>query len=125
MKLRVVFTGDISFSERFSGSWNRDDLLSPRIRSYLNEADDVIGNVESPLTSNRKQNNKKLSHSSDPRAGRFLRESNIKVWNLANNHIKDCGEKGIIDTLDAGKANDCKIIGVGKTPESAATPIII
>ena len=125
MALRIAFTGDISFSEKFKDGWQRADLLDAGITDFLESAHVVVGNVESPLTQEGKQTQNYLSHASAPEAGEYLERHNIRVWSLANNHIMDCGQQGFKDTLENAKANGCRVIGAGTDVDAASEPAVV
>ncbi len=124
-KTRVVFTGDIAFSKYFEKGWKKDALFDIGIEEFLKAADYVVANVECPLTEEGFHRESKLLHACSPEAGAFLKEKNIRIWNLANNHMMDCGAGGIKDTLQAATDNGCQTIGAGKNLEEASEPIII
>jgi len=121
----IAFTGDISFSKYMTDAWKKEDLLDGQVTEFLHSADHVVANVECTL-SNTPVEGKGLKHSSDPKAGAFIRDKlNSKIWSLANNHILDAKAQGLLDTLDAAKTYGCQTIGAGATREEAAKPIYL
>ena len=122
--LRLVFTGDISFSGYYDGL-EKDDILCNEVREYVKGADSVIGNVECALTNHVINSNRALNHASPIGAGLFLANNNIKIWNLANNHVFDCGLDGLNDTIATAKSNGCITIGAGNSLEEASEGTII
>lgn len=122
---RVVFTGDIAFSRYFQDGWRSEGSLSAEVEEYLREADYVVANVESPLSDGKIISDRALNHVSDPEAGKYLASLNMKVWNLANNHILDCGVKGLADTLQTARENNCQTIGAGCNLDEAMKPVIL
>lgn len=118
MSTEVVFTGDISFSKHFENGWNNPGLLAPEIEHFLQRADHVVGNVESPVTDAAEyQSTRMLNHSSNPQSAAFLAEKGIRIWNLANNHMMDCGSQGLADTVRYADENGCAVIGAGTDTE--------
>ena len=123
--IRLVFTGDISFSEHFINCWQNDGCLSDEVKKYLKASDYVIANLESPISEQEISSNRQLNHRSPAGAGRYLADNNIRVWNLANNHITDCGDEGLLDTLYYAEKNSCQTIGAGKNLHEASEAIIL
>ena len=118
------FTGDTAFSKIFKDSYANEKLFSNEIEDFLTSSDYTVVNVEGPLTFNKDVSGKDLVHSSSPLSANKIVEINGKIWNLANNHVMDCGEAGLFDTLNAAKENDCFTIGAGKNLSDAMTPFI-
>ncbi len=122
---RIVFTGDIVFSGYFSDGWSGKGCLSGEVLEYLKQADHVVGNVECPLTNEPIHSNRQFNLAGSPEAGRYLYDINIRNWNLANNHIMDCGSQGLLDTIETAHACGCRTIGAGKNEDAAAAPLIL
>lgn len=122
--MRLVFTGDLSFSECFENDID-DAVFAPEIAEYLHDADHVIANVECAITDRAINSDRALNHASSPLAGELLARNNMKIWSLANNHITDCGEDGILDTLSAANRLQCSVIGAGRSLDEAAKPVIL
>ena len=121
----IAFTGDISFSKYMADAWKKEDLLDEKMTDFLHSADYVVANVECALSADTARKGG-LRHTSDPAAGGFIKEKlNSKIWSLANNHILDCGAKGLLDTLQVAKDNGCRTLGAGETREAAAKPVFI
>lgn len=125
MNTRLIFSGDISFSRYFRNGWKNEGCLSSEIVDYLKSADYVIANVESPLTDRKISSTRELNHASAYDAGEYLKASNIGIWNLANNHIMDCGYEGLNDTLVCAGNNKCLTIGAGNNQKEALIPLIL
>lgn len=121
----VVFTGDVAFSRLFAEGWKGEGCLSGEVLEFLRTADCAAANVESPLTRGGFAQAKDLLHASDPDSGAYLRASHMEVWNLANNHICDCGEQGLEDTLRCAEENGCVPLGAGRDLEAASQPVIV
>lgn len=119
------FTGDTAFSKIFKDSYKNEKLFSSEINDFLMSSDYTVVNIEGPLTLNRDVSGKDLVHSSSPQAAKKIVEINGNIWNLANNHVMDCGEAGLFDTLNAAKQNGCTTIGAGENLSDAMTPFII
>ena len=123
--MRIVFTGDISFSKYMCDGWKNEGTVSSEVAAFLHRADHVIANVESPLTDRKINSNRVLNHASDPAAGTYLAKLNMKLWSLANNHITDCGADGLADTLRIAGENDCRTLGAGMDLNDASAPVYL
>ncbi len=122
---KVSFTGDIAFSKYFADAWKRDDFIDADILSYLNGSEYVVANIESPFTSEGIDSDRPLNHASNPAAICTLRQINANIWTIGNNHVLDCGEKGMTDTMNLAKENGFETVGAGHNVDEAIRPIII
>lgn len=121
----ISFTGDIAFSKYFKNAWQNLDFIDGRIVDYLQNSAYVVANVECPLTAGDVSVDSSLTHASDPGAIDCLKLINANIWSVANNHIMDCGAKGLADTMRYAKENNCKIFGAGMNKQEAAKPVLI
>ncbi len=103
------------------------------VMGTLYEADVVIGNLESPLTgrvaptpakSVESLKNKKnfIFKAEDENTARDLRDAGLTVLSLANNHVMDYKEEGLIDTLDRLEKVGIKTAGAGRNSKEAYQP---
>ena len=124
-KTRIVFTGDIVFCGYFGNGWSGKGCLSHDVSEYLMQADHVVGNIECPFTDAPIQSDRLFNLSGSTEAGKYLRSVNITNWVLANNHIKDCGDDGLLETIRTAHENDCKTVGAGENESEAAEPLVL
>lgn len=120
----IAFTGDIAFSKYFKEHWNRE-FLDAEIKDFLNNADHVVANVESPLTESGISSKMEISHLSSPDAWQWFKSISADIWTLANNHILDCGESGMSDTMAAAKRCNAVTVGAGKNIDEASEYITL
>ncbi len=123
--MKIAFTGDISFNKYFLNTYNKEDLLDKETLDFLNSGDVTVANVEGAIFSGTGSAKKALVHSNPPEMIDFLRKINAGVWNIANNHIIDCGEEGLKYTIDYAKKNGCKTLGIGETIDGAEKSVIL
>jgi poly-gamma-glutamate synthesis protein (capsule biosynthesis protein) len=121
---RIAFTGDLSFSARFSDACS-EDFVDQEVVGWLGGTDHVVANVECPVTSKPIQSDQPLTHASTPEILPQLRKLRVDVLNLANNHMLDCGEDGLLDTLAFAAGNRLSAIGAGKTLAEASRPLVL
>jgi len=108
--INLIISGDFAPlvpTEKISGD-HFADLLQ-----ILKCSDLHITNLECPLTySENKIEKSGPGIKSDPASVSLLVQSNVKLACLANNHIFDYGEKGIIDTLEVLKKSNIESAGI-------------
>jgi len=100
-----------------------DDLLP-----HLAQADLRIVNLECALTGHSAQwsrTGKMFHFRADPKAVRVLQVADIDACVLANNHILDFEERGLLDTLHVLRANGIRYAGAGPNAAKAAAPAML
>ncbi len=81
-----------------------------------------IVNLETAITCRGQHAPKGINYRMSPDNASVLKAARIDACTLANNHVLDWGETGLIDTLSVLDRLDVKRAGVGRTKEEAATP---
>ena len=96
------------------------------LTQLVREADIAMANLECVLTSSPKPADKigPVLHGR-PQDAAFLAEAGFDLLGLANNHIKDCGPAGVIETLEACARAGLRTTGAAAHAEAAATPTLI
>ena len=120
----VAFTGDIAFSRYFKDGWQKDILDQP-ITDFLRGSDHVVANVECPLTDSVVTSKMEITHYSDPKAGGWFKGIGADIWTLANNHILDCGDVGMEDTIACAHQNGAVTVGAGRNIDEASQCVSI
>lgn len=112
---------DLVFSGDFAPLINPNEILESHfsdIESLLNSCDLHITNLECPLTFSDKSIVKSgPSIKAHPQNIELLKQANVSIACLANNHIFDFNEKGIIDTIETCKTNRIDSIGIVSRPD--------
>ena len=80
---QIAFTGDIAFTKYFSNSCDDKHLLDEEIVQFLSSTE--IG--------------KPLTHANPLECVEWIKKINGNTWNLANNHLMDCGLSGLKSTM--------------------------
>lgn len=119
-EIKLLFLGDMMFDRwiRQVGEKKGYDFIFQSVDDSLKGNDLIIGNLEGPIT-----DNKSVSTSSefgaknnfiftfDPKTARALRDHNINLVSLGNNHILNFGQNGLEQTekylTDAGMDYFC------------------
>jgi poly-gamma-glutamate synthesis protein (capsule biosynthesis protein) len=126
----LAFLGDVMLGRDISQAlrhrppeWFWGDAL-PLLRG----TDAVLANLESPITTAdaRWRETWKLYHfRASPEAVRILTTANVRFVCLANNHMLDFRERGLLDTIAALDAAGICHAGAGRTgAEAAATALL-
>lgn len=130
----ITFVGDTSFCESYHIQLDGKDLIQSKGRAYslqrvapmLVASNLVVANLETPLTSKAHsplEGHKKFIHWSDPvESPKVLKQYNIDVVSLANNHTLDFGTEALLETFDSLDNNKIKWFGAGPTAADAQRP---
>jgi poly-gamma-glutamate capsule biosynthesis protein CapA/YwtB (metallophosphatase superfamily) len=84
-----------------------------------------IVNLETALTNSTSKKVKTFNFKAGPDKVRSLTRAGVTVVNLANNHILDFSEEGLIDTIHTLNSAGIKYAGAGLDYEEAARPVIL
>ncbi len=126
-KAEIIICGDLCPTDDTREYFDKQDCdsLFNNVLPIFDKADFVLGNLEFVLTD---------SPSPITKAGpvlfgntnyiKLLKNAGIQAVSLANNHIKDCGESGVLSSMNACKKNDVEFFGVGENISKAKEPYI-
>jgi poly-gamma-glutamate synthesis protein (capsule biosynthesis protein) len=123
----IVICGDLCPTEdtkKYFDNQDNDSLFND-VLPILKSANFVLGNLEFVLTDSPKPIIKAgpILHGKTSYI-KTLKAAGIDAVSLANNHIKDCGEDGILSTINACKENDVDFFGAGENITKAKVPYI-
>lgn len=89
----------------------------------------VFGNLEGPLTDRPvkpfRDKNEPYYFQIPSRFVRSLRLAGFDVLSLANNHIKDCGPDGVLDSIRTVTAAGMRPVGAGADDREARRPVFV
>jgi poly-gamma-glutamate synthesis protein (capsule biosynthesis protein) len=94
----------------------------------LRSADAVLANLECAITSHQHRYSrapKVFYFRADPSAIALLLVANIQAVSLANNHVLDFQEQGLLDTLHYLNTAGIRYAGAGRNLGEATTPVIL
>src|SRR5947207_3548601 len=99
----LIAVGDIMLGGRATEPISKFGASYPfeAIAPLLRRASIVLGNLEGPLADRATPRGRRYSYRIDTQTVGSLKSANIKVLNLANNHLMDCGREGVVETFDA------------------------
>lgn len=125
--MKLLFCGDIMPGGVLP---YQNEFLSSTMKDYLEKFDLIIGTLETAIGTNipydaiKMEGRQNIIYSRDEDFFR-LKEMNIGVVTLANNHIFDLGVEGLKNTIDTLKKNNIQYCGAGLNIEEASKPIIL
>ncbi|MAG15687.1 poly-gamma-glutamate biosynthesis protein [Candidatus Woesearchaeota archaeon] len=93
--------------------------------SLLQSTDVNLINLETTLTTSNKIVPKVFNFKADPDKVQSLLDARIDVVTIANNHILDFSEEGLIETISVLDKAGINHVGAGVNISEAATPVII
>lgn len=121
--ITIAVVGDLMLQHPLVSS-NRSPRTA-RIWEVLGGVDVVVANLEVPLTGREAPADKHVAYRADPVLADDLRAVGIDVVTLANNHMFDQGEAGMLDTLQALQAAGVATIGAGRDLAAALAPAVL
>jgi poly-gamma-glutamate synthesis protein (capsule biosynthesis protein) len=101
-----------------------DLMVSKNVNIRVNY-DKIVVNLEAPITDRRKPIKNKVSLRSDPRCVDNILSEDIDAVCLANNHIMDYGDDGLVDTLRYLENRSVKYFGAGRERANFNNPAYI
>lgn len=121
--MKILITGDLVINQ----SYEEINNIDQNIVDLFHGSNINIVNLEAPITNNTKKILKTGPHlkSNTKSTLQALKYLNINLVTLANNHIKDYDQKGVIDTIEWCKSNNILSVGAGKNLKYASKPLIL
>jgi len=119
---RLALGGDVMLSRWVSRKAHQEkDPSWPfrQIAPFFECADIAFVNLESPFTPNKRPFDKGMVFGAPPDMLEGLRLAGIDVVSTANNHARDCGDKGVEFTLQLLKENGIAAAGTGLSEDLA------
>lgn len=115
--LELLAVGDIFLQTR------TDKYPFENVGSILKGKDILFGNLETVLSKRGNPLPKRVSLRTDPEKVRYLMDAGFSIVNIANNHIMDYGELGLLDTIDVLEKSGIQFVGAGRNIGEAISPI--
>jgi len=116
----VLFTGDL-IPASTSGNIYSEELLC-----VLEDKDFSIVNLEATLTRSEDRILKTGNNfKSSPESVQHIIRGKFDAVALSNNHIRDFGDQGVLDTLKTCKKHNILTVGAGKNIEAASEPLTV
>lgn len=128
MNIKINICGDVvptSINEELFKSGDVINLIGEELSNLFKNSDLNICNLECPLTdSDIKIDKNGPSLKASKNTIKAIKDMNIHICSLANNHIKDYGKQGIVDTINVLKDNNIDYLGAGINMNEAKAPLI-
>lgn len=120
--LKILITGDLVLKQSSKECFIDSNLAKLFSQSHLN-----IINLEAPITKSTLKTLKTgINLKGDKKNTAYiLKTLNTHAVTLANNHIMDFGEEGLMDTLKFCQENHIKTVGAGANLDEASQTIYI
>lgn len=112
----LLIAGDFCPNARLgSRRFEQDEIVSDSIRAIINESDYSIVNLECPVVDSDLQPILKQGPSLKcfPEALAYLKRVGFSAVSLANNHIRDYGDEGLLNTIAHAENNGLDYVGAG------------
>ena len=132
--ITLRFAGDINFDDDYFpmqhfqeiGAESISEVIDPEYVELMNKADVMWINNEFCYTdSGEPLAGKAFTFAADPENVKYLKELGVDVAGLANNHVFDYGEQGLLDTLATLGAAGIPYVGAGHNINEAASPVYV
>jgi poly-gamma-glutamate capsule biosynthesis protein CapA/YwtB (metallophosphatase superfamily) len=127
-EVSIAIVGDIMFGPDIGKIMDREGSMVPfaGVSQVLKESDIIYGILEGGIsTGGEPVQDKENTFRSRPSAARGLSNAGFNLVNLANPHIMDYGEKGLLETMEYLSWYGVKYVGAGLNPKEARKPVII
>lgn len=127
--MKLLIAGDLSLQGRAQQcSWSDEQLRKAfaDVRNIVGGCDRAIVNLESPVTENNSFITKDGPNLKNPlEVFNIVRFCGFDAVTLANNHLKDFGGDGVVDTLKQCKKHGIETVGAGTSLKEARKAMII
>ena len=125
--ITIGFTGDVMIGRGVNATISNNGYSYPwgNVLPLFKNTDINIINLEAALTNSNKKVSKTFNFKATPDRIKTLTEACITVTNLANNHVLDFSEEGLIETIQTLNEADIKYAGAGMNEAAAEKPVIL
>ena len=96
-----------------------------KVHDYLSRGDIVFGNLECPIASGRKIGSGEMVFRAEPGMETVLKHTGFTVVSLANNHMPDFGERGVLETLHYVRSAGIRTAGAGRNDWEAYSAALV
>ena len=121
--VRIVALGDVGFSGRVAEAAPDGNPLSllMEVAPFLQEADIVFANLESPLVANPSGSG---YFAGLPAGAAALRQAGVTLVSLANNHAYDYGAPGMLETIHYCRTAGLQVLGADEDEPARAKQLL-
>ncbi len=123
-EITLVFGGDVTFANHFEYHVkSKYDYPFAKL-PILKAADIAMVNLENPMTKGGVPTDKPFVFKAKPEYLNVLKNGGVDIVTLANNHIYDYRESGLVKTIAHLNDFGIKFVGAGRNIEEARRPVI-
>lgn len=125
--ITIGLAGDVMIGRGVNAAISNKGYVYPwgDVLQLLKSTDINIINLEAALTHSDKRVFKTFNFKATPDKVKTLTEASITAVNLANNHILDFSEEGLVETIKALDGANIKHVGAGMNEEEAQKPVVL
>ncbi len=126
--ITISLAGDVMMDGSVRQQINKYGYDYPweKVGDYLKDSDLAIVNLETSITTRgNKWPNKQFNFRSNPKNLDSMKAAGVDMVTLANNHVLDYSNQGLIDTIDNLKKREISYAGGGKNKKEALQGVII
>lgn len=121
----VHIIGDICPTDDYKAFWDKQEFIG-LVAQCVHDSSLVVANLECPATNSNMTIEKcGPCQKAMPSCIETLKKAGIGLISLANNHIKDFGEQGVLDTFKYCNEQEMPYMGAGENKKEAARPFFI
>lgn len=128
-KVIMFFGGDVNLDQGYTNievyldnERNIEQCFSSQLVQYLNSGDVFMLNSTFAFTDSRDFISKRYTFRADPENVDFYEKLGVDIVSLANNHVCDYGDTGLLDTLRTFDAHGISSVGAGMDLDEASRP---
>ncbi len=124
--IRLLLAGDVMMGRRVAPVAAADGAeFFEGIRTIVSGADVAAANLESPLTLRPHVSEGPNALEADPAMSALIAGAGFDVMAVANNHIGDAGDGGVLDTLQALEDAGIESLGGARTGTESGRPVVV
>lgn len=123
----LLFGGDFCPIKRYENKiLNGEEIFAPELKALFKESFSMV-NLETPLCSADLSTDSPAGFGlrSDPEITEYLKKTGIGAVGLANNHARDYGDAGVLQTIQNLEKATIPHAGAGKNLAAAEVPLSI
>ena len=122
--INAIFGGDVWLAPSLMGK--KKEIKSSLIGITCNQCTDIfVCNLEAPFLSAHHRSKRRALLQTEPDLLDSLKIADSNILVLANNHICDYGDSGLLKTIEGCCQEGFLVVGAGKNLVEARKPIII
>jgi poly-gamma-glutamate synthesis protein (capsule biosynthesis protein) len=116
----MIFGGDVVLARGVAQTMERTKQSPLRhLHDLFRSADLAFVNLESPFSDQPQLRTAEMIFRADPASISVLKDAGIGIVSTANNHVRDCGSRGIEFTLELLAKHGIAAVGTAATEQAA------